>query len=105
MARTRSKSARPVERIVTALTARTQLGQILRRVRRDKEKFVVEKRGEAQAVILNVEEYLRLFARPVAEFEAVRREARAKGLDGLALRDINREITRYRRDRRKKIER
>jgi len=96
------RTARPVERIVTALTARTQLGQILRRVRRDKETFVVEKRGEAQAVILNVEEYLQLFARPVAEFEAVRRDARAKGLDRLTLPDINREVRRYRRSRGKK---
>lgn len=97
MAKTRSRTTKPVERIVTALTARTQLGQILRRVRYNNEKFVVERRGEAQAVLLSVEEYLRLFARPVAEFEAVRRQAKAKGLDRLSLRDINREIKRYRR--------
>jgi prevent-host-death family protein len=97
MAKRRGKSTAPVERIVTALTFRTQLGQILRRVRDDKEKFVVEKRGEAQGVFISVEEYLRLFARPVPEFEAVRRDAKAKGLDRLRLRDINREIKRYRR--------
>ena len=87
-----------------ALTARTQFGQILRRVREDQEKFVVERRGEGQAVIISVEEYLRLFAQPVAEFEALRREAKAKGLDRLTLRDINREIKRYRRERQKKTE-
>lgn len=97
MAKGRGKGTGPAERIVTALTFRTQLGQILRRVREGKEKFVVEKRGEAQGVFINVEEYLRLFARPVPEFEAVRRDATAKGLDGLRLRDINREIKRYRR--------
>ncbi len=102
MAKVRAKIGRPVERIVTALTARTQFGQILRRVRDDNEKFVVQKRGESQAVILNVEEYLRLFARPTPVVEAIRREAKAKGLDRLTLREINREIKLARRERRNK---
>jgi prevent-host-death family protein len=102
MAKVRAKISRPVESIVTALTARTQFGQILRRVRDDNEKFVVQKRGESQAVILNVEEYLRLFARPTPVVEAIRREAKANGLDRLTLREINREIKLARRERRKK---
>jgi prevent-host-death family protein len=96
----RRGSTKRIPRVVTALTARTQLGQILRRVRKDKEKFVIEKRGEAQAIVICVEEYLRLFDQPVREFEAIRREA--KGLDQLTLRDTNREIKRYRRERQKK---
>ena len=98
----RTKSERTVGRIVTALTARTQLGQILRRVREDNERFVVEKRGEPQAVILNVEEYARLFGRRVASVEAIRREAKAKGLDRISLREINREIKAARRERKEK---
>ncbi|MGH9417028.1 MAG: type II toxin-antitoxin system Phd/YefM family antitoxin, partial [Terriglobales bacterium] len=43
--------------IIPALTARTQFGQILRRVKQNKERFVVDKRGEPQAVIMSVEEY------------------------------------------------
>jgi hypothetical protein len=102
MAKTHTKTARPVERIVTALTARTQFGQILRRVHKDKEKFVVQRRGELQAVILNVDEYLRLFAKPIPSVEAIRREAKAKGLDRITMREINREIKQARRELRKK---
>ncbi|MGC2528391.1 MAG: type II toxin-antitoxin system Phd/YefM family antitoxin [Candidatus Acidiferrum sp.] len=102
MAKRRMKTARPIERIVTALTARTQFGQILRRVHKDKEKFVVQRRGESQAVILNVEEYLRLFAKPIPAVEAIRREAKAKGLDRITLREINREIKLARRELRNK---
>jgi prevent-host-death family protein len=91
-----------VGRVVTALTARTQLGQILRRVRDGKEKFVVERRGQPQAVILNVEEYVRLFGRRVPSVEAIRREAKVKGLDRITLREINREIRAARRELRKK---
>jgi len=102
MAKARTKTAKPIERIITALTARTQLGQILGRVRDDRGKFVVERRGEPQAVILNVEEYLRLFARPTAAVQAIRREAKAKGLDTMTLREINREIKLARRALRNK---
>ena len=90
MARGRTKTARRVEQIVPALTLRTQLGQILRRVRNGKEKFVVERRGEPQAVILSIEEYVRLFAKPTPTVAAIRREAKAKGLNGMTLREINR---------------
>lgn len=96
--RTKAKPARPLGRIVTALAARTQLGQILRRVHDDKEQFVVERRGEPQAVILNVGEYVRLFGRRVRSVEAIRRRAKSKGLDRLTLREINREIKAARRE-------
>ena len=102
MAKTHTKTTRPVEQIVTALTARTQFGKILKRVHKNKEKFVVQRRGETQAVILNVEEYLRLFAKPNPTVEAIRREAKAKGLDRITLREINREIKQARRELRKK---
>jgi len=86
--------------VVPALTARTQLGQILKRVRKNKESFVVKKRGEPQAVIMSVEEYLRNFTQPIPSLEEVRKAAKAKGLDRMTLREINREIKRYRRERR-----
>ena len=88
--------------IIPAHTARTQLGQILRRVRENNERFVVDKRGEPQAVIMSVEEYLRAFTRPIPVLEEIWKEPKAKGLDRLTLRDINREIKRYRRGRREK---
>ena len=92
--------ANRILRIVPALTARTQLGQILKRVRQNKERFVVDKRGHPQAVIMSVEEYLRNFARPIPVVEEIRQEAKAKGLHRATLRNINREIKRYRRQRR-----
>ncbi len=89
-------------KVVPALTARTQFGQILRRVRQNKERFVVDRRGEPQAVIMSVDDYLKKFVkRPPAALAALRREAKAKRLDQLSLRQINLEIARTRRDRRR----
>lgn len=86
--------------IVPALIARTQLGQILRRVSQNQERFVVDRRGEPQAVIMSVEEYLRNFARQPTALARIQREAKSKKLNLLPLREINLEINRYRRQRR-----
>jgi len=87
---------------VPAFAARTQFGQILRRVKQNKERFVVDRRGEPQAVIMSVEDYLKKFVgRPNAALAALRREAKAKGLHQLTLRAINLEIGHARRERRR----
>jgi prevent-host-death family protein len=90
----------PILKIVPALTARTQLGQILKRVRQNKERFVVDKRGEPQAVIMSVEEYLMNFGKPPRVLQRIRLAAKNKG--AVSMRTINLEIKRYRRDRRSK---
>ena len=87
--------------VVPALAARTQFGQILNRVRKNRERFVVGKRGEPQAVIMGVEDYLRNFARRPRALEQIQRAATAKRLDLLPMRTINLEIRRYRKARRR----
>lgn len=96
----KARKANSILRIVPALTARTQLGQILRRVRQHNERFVVDKRGEPQAVIMSVEEYLKHFGRPPRVLERIRSAAKEKG--PVSMRTINLEIKRYRRERRNK---
>src|SRR5205807_248913 len=74
-----SNTARTLK-IVPALIARTQLGQILRRVRQNHERFVVDKRGEPQAVILGlaIAAYFRWFVSGalLGEYEGVLRRER-----------------------------
>ena len=89
-----------ISNIIPALTARTQLGQILKRVRQNNERFVVGRRGEAQAVIMSVDEYLRNFAADAPALKKVQRAAKSKGTDRLSEKAINAEIKRYRRQRR-----
>ena len=86
-------------RIIPALAARTQFGQILARVRKNGERFVVDKRGAPQAVILSVEDYLRTFALRPDALARIQRAAVNRRLNLLPLRAINLEIKRYRRSR------
>lgn len=83
-------------RVVPALRARTQLGQILKRVRETKKRFIIVKRGDPQAVIISMEEYLTRFAPPIPEVAKLRREAKRKGLDKLSMRKIDQIIKKTR---------
>ncbi|HEX4378863.1 MAG TPA: type II toxin-antitoxin system Phd/YefM family antitoxin [Candidatus Acidoferrum sp.] len=87
--------------VVPALRARTQLGQILKRVRETKKRFIIVKRGDPQAVIMSLEEYLKLGEEP-AFLKRIHRAAKENGLDRLSMRDIDREIKTARKELRLK---
>jgi len=89
-----------IANVVSALTARTQFGQILKRVRQNKERFIVGRRGEAQAVIMGMDEYLNNFAAEAPALKKVQQTAKSKGTNRLSANAINAEIKRYRRQQR-----
>jgi prevent-host-death family protein len=86
-------------KVISALAARTQLGQIMRRARLEQTRFVVDRRGEPQVVIMGIKDFLNTIAPEKKVLAAIRTEARKKGKDKLSLRQINREIRSYRRER------
>jgi len=87
-----------VPKIVSALAARTQLGQIMRRARVEHARFVVDRRGEPQVVIMGVKDFLRTFAPQKGAVAAIRAAARKQGKNKLSVSAINREIRAYRRE-------
>ncbi|HWY21592.1 MAG TPA: type II toxin-antitoxin system Phd/YefM family antitoxin [Candidatus Acidoferrum sp.] len=87
-----------VPKIVSALAARTQFGQIMRRARTDNQRFIVDRRGEPQVVIMGVKDFIRTIAPEKKVLAAIRADARKRGTNKLTLRDINREIRAYRRE-------
>ena len=92
-------SLNSVPTIVTALAARTQLGQIMRRARRENARFVVDRRGEPQVVIMGIKDFLKTIAPEKKVLAAIRAAARKKGASKLSMAAINREIRAYRRER------
>ena len=87
--------------VISALTARTQFGQIVRRVKQKNERFLVGRRGEPQAVIIGIDDYINTFAPTPAWLKAIGAEAKRKGLNKLTMRQIDAEITTARRERRR----
>jgi prevent-host-death family protein len=89
-------------KIITALTARTQFGQIMRRASRQQERFVVDRRGQPEVVIMGVKDFLTTIAPEPEVLRAIRAEAKRNKTSRLTSRQINREISAYRRERKLK---
>ncbi len=85
--------------IVSALTARTQLGQIIRRATENNERFVVDRRGEPSVVIMSMKDYVDTFAPPPSELRAMQVTARRTGVSKLSAGQIDRVIGEARRQR------
>ena len=91
-------SPNSVPKVVSALAARTQFGQIMRRARTDNQRFVVDRRGEPQVVIMGVKDFIKTIAPEKKVLAAIRAASRKNGTNRLSLRDINREIRAYRKE-------
>jgi prevent-host-death family protein len=91
-------SPNSVPKIVSALAARTQFGQIMRRARVENQRFVVDRRGEPQVVIMGVKDFIKTIAPEKKVLAAIRAASRKNGTNKLSLRDINREIRAYRKE-------
>lgn len=84
-----SRNKEIVTNVVTALTARTQFGQILRRVSQENERFVVDRRGQPQAVIMSIADYVNTFSPAPEWMKAIQAESRRRGFDKLSMRQID----------------
>jgi prevent-host-death family protein len=69
-------------KIVSAHAARAQLGQIMRRARVEHTRFVVDRRGEPQVVIMGVKDFPRTFAPQKRAVAAIRDLARNREKTG-----------------------
>lgn len=82
----------PVTKSLPAFIVRTQFGQILERVSQKGDRFVVTKKGEAKALILGVEDFLRAVVKTPKSLAALQAQARKRGTDRLTLEEIEAEI-------------
>ncbi len=85
-----------VTRSISALVARTQLGQILERVKKKKERFLISRKGEATAVILSLEDYLRNIVKQPEVLTRLQKQAKKAGTNKLTLEEIDAEIKAFR---------
>jgi prevent-host-death family protein len=88
--------------IVSALTARTQFGEIIKRASQKKERFVVDRRGEPTVIIMSVKDYIETIAPPPQWLKDVQAASKRRGTDKLTMRQIDEEISTARRGQGKK---
>jgi prevent-host-death family protein len=87
--------------VVSALTARTGFGKLLRRVETEHRSLVIEKRGTPRAVLLSIRDYVRLAAPEPEVLRLIGEESRQKGTDKLSSRQIEQVIKATRAKKRK----
>lgn len=86
------RQKQPMTKNVSAFIARTQFGQILERVSRNDERFVVTKKGEVKAIILGIEDFLRSVVEPPESLVALQKQARTSGANRMTIEEIESEI-------------
>jgi prevent-host-death family protein len=88
--------------VVSALTARTGFGKLLRRVEDERRSLLIEKRGTPEAVLLSIRDYVRLAAPEPEVLRIIGEESRKKGTDKLTLRQIDQAIKAARAEKSKR---
>jgi prevent-host-death family protein len=84
--------------LVSALVARTQFGQIIRRATQKNERFVVGRRGEPSVVIMSMKDYMETFAPAPEELRAMQTTARRTRANKLSPGQINRIVATVRKE-------
>src|SRR5438067_9390707 len=75
--------------VVSALHARSNFGKLLRRVEDERRSLVIEKRGTPRAVLLSIQDYVRLAAPEPQVLRTIGEESEAKGTDKISSRQID----------------
>ena len=95
------QSAKKRSVVVSALTARTGFGRLLRRVEDEQRSLVIEKRGTPTAVLLSIRDYVRLAAPEPEVLRVIGEESKRKGTNNLSSRRIDQIIKNARAEKRK----
>ena len=75
--------------VVSALHARANFGKLLRRVADERRSLVIEKRGTPKAVLLSLQDYVRLAAPEPEVLRLIGDESRRKGTNTLSSSQID----------------
>jgi prevent-host-death family protein len=78
--------------LVSALSARTGFGKLLRQVEDEHRSLVIEKRGTPKAVLLSIRDYVRLAAPEPEVLRVIGEESQRKGTDKLTSRQLDQVI-------------
>jgi PHD/YefM family antitoxin component YafN of YafNO toxin-antitoxin module len=78
-----------VTNVVSALTARTQLGQIMKRISQNNERFVIDRRGQPIGIIMSIKDYINTVAPTPKELRVMQERAKQTGMNKLSMRQID----------------
>ena len=83
------KTPKATNNVISALTVRSRLGKLLDEVDRKRRSFVIEKRGSPRAILLGIQDYIRLAAPEPEILRAIGEASVKRGTDKLTMRQID----------------
>jgi prevent-host-death family protein len=95
-------ASRAQNTVISALRVRNHLGTILRRLEEERQSLVIEKRGVPKAVLLSIQDYVRLAAPEPEVLRVLGEHSKRVGTDRLSSREIDRIIKTARRKKSKR---
>jgi len=75
--------------VVSALRARTHFGSLLRRVEQERSSVVIQKRGVPRAVLLSIQDYIRLAAPEPEILRIIGEQSMRNGTDKITMPQID----------------
>jgi hypothetical protein len=87
-------------KVISTSKASAQLDQLIRKANRQKTRFILGKPGETAGVLVGIEDYIRTFATEPEVLRVIGGQSKKKGTDKLTMRQIDREIGAYRKEKR-----
>ncbi len=96
------RTAKDASITVSALRARANFGNLLRRVEDERCSLVIEKRGTPRAVLISIRDYVRLAAPEPEVLRLIGQESKGKGTDSVSSRQIDESIKAARLSKRKR---
>ena len=88
--------------VVSALSARSNFGKLLRRVDDERRSLIIEKRGTPKAVLLSIRDYVKLAAPEPEVLRVLGEESERNGTSTLTSRQIDQVIKASRSRKRKR---
>jgi prevent-host-death family protein len=88
--------------VISALRARANFGKLLDRVQDERRSLVIEKRGIPKAVLLSLQDYVKLAAPEPEILRIIGEESKQRGTNKLTQREIDQEIKASRAQRKKR---
>jgi prevent-host-death family protein len=100
MATVTSGKTNPI--VVSALSARSNFGKLLRRIDVERRSLVIAKRGTPAAVLLSIRDYVKLAAPEPEVLKVIGEEARRNKTSALTTRQIDQVIKAARAEKKKR---
>ena len=86
-------------KLIDALSARTNFGNLMEQAEKQNLRFLVSRRGKPKVVILSVEDYLKNIVKQPELLTTIQLNAKKAGLDQVGEEEIQAEITGFRKSK------